>query len=194
MGEVIAYDDAKFVLAIRCPLFSECPMGASIAIDGVCLTVSHLDNQRINVVGFDLGEETRNITLLANKKPFDLVNVEFSLRMGESVDGHMVQGHVEGIARLISQDTVNAGQILQFSLPTPLQPFVIPKGSIAINGVSLTVNMVEPSSFFVCLVPFTVRNTSFSHIMLGDLVHIETDIVGRYLYNFAKNTLKDTAL
>lgn len=184
VGEVAANNGSQ--LAIRCPLFLEKPpLGASIAIDGVCLTVSQYGEQA-DTVGFELGEETRQVTLLATTPVHRAVNVEFALRLGDAVDGHMVQGHVDGLARLLSKNIVGKNYLLEFSLPQGVGHLLVKKGSIAINGVSLTINNVDDNSFFVCLVPFTIDNTSFKAINEGDLVHVETDIIGRYVYNFAQ--------
>lgn len=186
VGEIASYDHEKFRLAVRCPLFnSGIALGASIAVDGVCLTACDLDHTTPDVVAFDLGEETRKLTLLAKKTTHDLVNIEFSLRMGDSLDGHMVQGHVDGLAQVLSKVEHGGNLIIRFSQPKDLAQFLVHKGSVAINGVSLTINDIDDDSFSVCLVPFTIDNTSFKNIAVGDLVHIETDVVGRYLYRFA---------
>ncbi len=165
VGEVASYDSENFRLAIRCPLFADgVQAGASIAVDGVCLTACSIDAATPDLLGFDLGAETRKVTLLASKKPHDLVNIEFSLRMGDSLDGHMVQGHVDGIARVLKKSLVTTNMVLRFSLPTMLAPFLVQKGSIAVNGVSLTINEIDEHSFSVCLVPYTVAITNFKSI------------------------------
>lgn len=183
VGEVKAYDASSFVLTISCPLFLEKkpPLGASIAIDGVCLTVSHLYEQK-SVLGFTLGQETRNISLLAKKIPNDLVNVEFALCVGQPLDGHMVQGHVDGIAEITKIETTQGSRTLSIRFPKALSPFIVTKGSIALNGVSLTVNDMAGDDFSIGLVPYTLEHTNFMGKELGDKLHIETDILGRYLY------------
>ncbi len=185
IGEVESYDKNSFVLRIACPQFKNCKtLGASIAIDGVCLTASYLDPVSTHIIGFDLGTETRTRSLLPNLSHSSLVNVEFALAMGDPLDGHLVQGHVDGIAEIVAIKDVENGRMISLKCSPSLMPLIVPKGSIAVHGVSLTVNEVSEDSFTVCLVPHTVLNTSFKVFRAGDLVHLETDIIGRYLHNF----------
>lgn len=188
VGLIEAYDGSSSILWVSCPSFSEQKPkpGASIAINGVCLTVSHFDHAQPDRVGFDLGLETRRVTLLGQKKPGDVVNVEFPLSLGAFLDGHLVQGHIDSIAEVLSIEQLPSKDVLmRFSLPKACAHLVVLKGSIAVNGVSLTVNAVDEKSFFVCLVPHTVATTGFKHNKCGDFVHIETDIIGRYLERLA---------
>lgn len=186
IGTIQSYDPSSHILTVACPLFSNnsCTEGASIAIDGVCLTVSHFDQTRTNLIGFDLGTETRAVSLLAHKAPHEMVNVEPALLLGAPLDGHIVQGHIDGIGKLVSIDGMGQTSLLTFLAPRELMPYVVKKGSIAIDGVSLTVNDVKDETFCVCLVPHTIEHTAFKAKTPGCLVHIETDIVGRYLYHF----------
>lgn len=186
IGKVQTYDQDSLVLCIVCPLFKERrpSLGDSIAIDGVCLTVSYLSDAAPEVIGFDLGHETRELTLLARLKPETLVNVEFALAMGDPLDGHMVQGHVDGISELLAIVETKNGCTMRFRCKPSLLPLIVPKGSVAINGVSLTVNDVKDDWFSVCLIPHTVEHTSFKKSTIGDLMHVETDVIGRYLYHF----------
>lgn len=194
IGQVRSYDEANHRLTICCPLFTKRgEIGASIAIDGVCLTVCHRDAADNNAIGFDLGTETRAVTTLARKLPGDIVNIEFSLCLGDAMDGHMVQGHVDGLGTLVATMSVSANLILQFKTPRNLLPYMVKKGSIAVNGVSLTINNIDNDTFSVCLAPFTIENTSFKNLEIGASVHIETDIVGRYLYQFATSPNFDNA-
>lgn len=188
IGEVVAYDEASLVLTIMCPLFAERTpeLGASIAIDGVCLTASHFEHSGHGLIGFDLGQETREVTLLANQRPNKAVNVEYALRLGDPLDGHMVQGHVDGIVELVAVDNADGRTTMQFRFQKNVAPFIVTKGSIAINGISLTVNHVEEDIFSVCLVPHTMAHTNLQFCQLGDLLHIETDIIGRYIHRTAK--------
>lgn len=195
IAEVQSYHEDTFILTLSCPLFSQkkLAVGASVAIDGVCLTANHIDEKNPQLIGFDLGQETRRISLLTKKKATDLVNVEFALCAGDPLDGHLVQGHVDGIVELLSVDSANDGLIMECSMPAKLAPLLVTKGSIAINGVSLTINKIGPHSFFVCLIPHTLKNTTFKKSRPGDLMHIETDIIGRYLQNLFTSQFKDLA-
>lgn len=187
LGSVKGYDETSHVLSISCPLFSKRPaLGASIAIDGVCLTVKHFFEEDEETVGFDLGEETRAITLLAKKPHASVVNVEFALCVGDPLDGHMVQGHVDGTARIIEINAEENNLVMRFSVAESLSRLIVTKGSIAVNGVSLTVNEVSDEWFSVCLIPHTIQHTGFKNSSVGDLVHIETDIIGRYFQKFTE--------
>lgn len=186
VGTIKSFDQDVSVLTVACPLFAETKLmvGASIAIDGVCLTVSHLDGAQPNLIGFDLGQETINVTLLAHKKPGDIVNIEPALRLGDAIDGHMVQGHIDAIGHIESIKQIDQGCLLSVGFPPALAPYLVNKGSIAVDGVSLTVNEIRGHTIGICLVPHTIENTSFSAKKPGDFVHLETDIVGRYMHHF----------
>lgn len=185
----MSYDEASHQLTIASPFFQERKpeKGASIAIDGICLTACHFFPQDPERIGFDLGIETRNVSLLTKKQAGDMVNIEFSLRAGDPIDGHMVQGHVDGIAEILSITEKESGFIFNLSLPSSLAHLVAMKGSIAINGISLTVNEVTSNSFSVCIVPYTMDNTSLANNKVGDRVHIETDLIGRHLARLYTN-------
>jgi riboflavin synthase len=186
IGVVEAFEQNSSILTISCPLFARLKpdLGASIAIDGVCLTVSHLTKDSTKTIGFDLGLETKSVSLLTHKKPLDLVNIEPALALGDPLDGHMVQGHVDGIGKLVSIKSVEQGALLTFSFEKNLAPYMIKKGSVAIDGVSLTINEIKGNTLSVCLVPHTMEHTTFKAKQVGCLVHIETDIVGRYIHGF----------
>ncbi|HXW52825.1 MAG TPA: riboflavin synthase [Myxococcota bacterium] len=185
IGEVSSYDQTSFVLCITCSQFANLKtLGASVAINGVCLTVSHLDKKRPTTLGFDLGRETREVSLLKDLGPGALVNVELALAMGDPLDGHLVQGHVEGVAEIVWVEASENGKTMRFKCMPSLMAMIVPKGSIALDGVSLTVNQVVGDWFSVFLVPQTVRGTNFKTRSTGDLVHVETDIIGRYLHHF----------
>lgn len=183
LGEVISYDAAAFRLRIRCPLFKNIKLGASIAINGVCLTASSFDAETFTV-SFDIGQETREKSLITKFKEGRHVNVELALSLGDAIDGHLVQGHVDATSELIKIDTVDNGTVLRFRTQRDVLNLIVQKGSIAIDGVSLTVNETAKDWFSVCLVPYTILHTSFKDYREGDFVHLETDIVGRYLYHF----------
>ena len=105
------------------------------------------------------------------------------------MDGHLVQGHVDGIIKLLEKQDVEGGTKLKFSMPKSMSHLVAPKGSIAINGISLTINGLEDNFFEVLIVPHTLEHTSLKLCKPGDLLHVETDIIGRYLFEFSKNSL-----
>jgi riboflavin synthase len=150
--------------------------GASVAVNGACLT---LVEQHGSVAGFDVVPETWRRTNLQSLQPGDWVNVERSLRVGDRVDGHFVQGHVDGVGVV---DHVERGQVeykLWIAAPADLMPYIVRKGSIAIDGVSLTIVDVEENRFSVVLIPTTLAKTVLRERHAGDQVNIETDILAR---------------
>jgi riboflavin synthase len=184
VGIITSFDHGSLTLWVCCPLFTKHDLGDSIAIDGVCLTVALINNNNKEILGFNLGKETINTTLLAQKHQGDLVNIEPALSLHDSVDGHLVQGHVDGIGSLIAKDISDEGQSLSIAIPKHLHCYVIHKGSIAIDGVSLTINEVFTDKIKVFLVPFTIKHTTLAKKHIPSLMHLESDIIGRYLYHF----------
>ncbi len=153
-------------------------LGASIACSGVCLTVVEAGEDWFAV---EVSAETLARSTLGGWSPGTLVNLEGSLRLGDELGGHLVSGHVDGLAEIISATPKNGSTRWVFELPEELAPFVAPKGSIALNGVSLTVNEVEGARFGVNIIPHTAANTNFSALRPGDRVNVEIDMLARYL-------------
>jgi len=150
--------------------------GASICVNGACLTATNSEEFRI---AFDIVPETLRCSTLGSLGPGDRVNLEQSLRPGDRLDGHMVQGHVDGIARAQQVRTSGADKLWTFSAEAHLMPFMIPKGSVAIDGVSLTIAGVDRDTFTVALIPTTLAQTTLGSLRPGKRVNIETDIVAR---------------
>lgn len=157
-------------------LTESCSPGASVALSGVCLTVVET---REHHVGFDVVPETLDRTSLGKRRVGEFVNVERSLRLGDRLDGHFVQGHVDGVAEVERIDRAGGGHVAWFRGDASLLPFLIPKGSVAIEGVSLTIAAVSAESFSVALIPTTLERTNLSSLQRGDPVNIETDIIAR---------------
>jgi riboflavin synthase len=153
-------------------------LGASIACSGVCLTVVEAGDDWFAV---EASAETLSKTTLERWQPSSKVNLEGSLRLGDELGGHLVSGHVDGLAEIISATPENASTRWVFRLPPEFAPFVAPKGSIAINGVSLTVNEADGCEFGVNIIPHTAANTNFSCLQVGDMVNIEIDMLARYV-------------
>ena len=122
-----------------------------------------------------------SLTTLSAWKPGSKINLEASLRLGDELGGHLVSGHVDGLATVLSATPENGSTRWVFELPAALAPFVAPKGSIAINGVSLTVNEVDGQKFGVNIIPHTATHTNFGALAVGDAVHIEIDMLARYV-------------
>jgi riboflavin synthase len=164
-------------LALDAPgLTRPIPLGSSIAVNGACLTVAACDEARVE---FDVIPETLARSTLGGLTAGARVNLERALRAGDPLDGHMVQGHVDGIATLRSLRAGGGGHVLTFRAGAELMPFIIPKGSIAIDGVSLTIASVETDTFSVALIPTTLAVTTLGLLKVGDKVNIETDILAR---------------
>lgn len=153
-------------------------LGASIACSGVCLTVVHLAADAFSV---DCSAETVAMTTAGSWKPGTRINLERALRMGDELGGHMVAGHVDGVAEVLSATPENASVRWRFRVPQAIAPFVATKGSITIDGVSLTVNEVDGEVFGVNIIPHTATVTTFGTLQPGDMVNIEVDMMTRYV-------------
>ena len=165
-------------LRVRAPgFFADTRPGASIAISGVCLTVVQHD---ADVATFDVVPETLARTTLGSLRTGDRVNLEHSLRAGAPIDGHFVQGHVEGVGTVTRIDRGD-GYVLWTQVPAELLPAIVPKGSIAIDGVSLTIVEVDRAAraFSVALIPTTLERTTLGRLREQSRVNIETDILAR---------------
>ncbi len=153
-------------------------LGASIACSGCCLTVVEFGPGWFAV---EVSAETLAFTTLGGWAPGSLINLEGSLRLGDELGGHLVSGHVDGVAEVLSATPENGSTRWKFRLPDALAPFVAQKGSIAINGVSLTVNEVEGAVFGVNIIPHTAAHTNFATLRPGERVNIEIDMLARYV-------------
>jgi riboflavin synthase len=152
--------------------------GASIAVNGCCLTVTSRRGDRLT---FDLLEETISRTNLKRLRQNSTVNLERALRADGRFDGHFVQGHVDCVAPIIAFDTKASDFRLEVELPTEFARYVASKGSIAINGISLTVADVLPKSFTVWIIPYTKHHTNLHTAKAGDLVNLEFDVLAKYV-------------
>ena len=155
-------------------------LGASIAINGVCLTATSLSKDSFSV---DVSTETLKCTNIGELEVEDVVNIEQSLKIGDSIDGHFVFGHVDEVSTVQNIEVLDQTKILHFSLSQEGMRFVVKKGSIAIDGVSLTVNEVSNSGFQVMIIPHTLEKTSFNDFKKGTRANIEYDMLARYVQN-----------
>jgi len=153
-------------------------LGDSIAVTGVCLTVVALERTRM---AFDVSVETLSLTTLGALVPGDGVNLEKALRMGDRLDGHLVSGHVDGIGRVVAIEPDARSQRWTFEAPLALAKYIAGKGSICVDGTSLTVNEVDGARFGVNLIPHTIAVTTFAHRRVGAAVNLEIDLVARYV-------------
>jgi riboflavin synthase len=163
-------------------------LGDSVAINGACLTVTQLNN---TVGQFDVSQETLDKTTLGSLRTGSKVNIERALQVGARMGGHMVQGHVDGLARIASIKQAQAFMRISFDVPNDLNVQIVPKGSIAVNGISLTVADKNEKGFSVAVIPETVRQTILAQASVGDPVNLETDIVVKSVQQYLKDMLPD---
>ena len=156
-------------------------LGESISINGICLTVTKFDN---NFLYFDLSKET--ISRISKFRINEMVNLETSLKVNSKISGHFVFGHVDGIARLINNEKKDRSEEWTIEPPKKIMRYIAEKGSISINGVSLTVNSITKKTFKINLIPFTLENTALKHISVSGEVNIEIDMLARYVETIFK--------
>ena len=162
-------------------------IGASISCAGVCLTVVGLPEAGANGRWFEVEawEEAMRLTTVADWQPGTRVNLERALKVGDELGGHIVSGHVDGVGRLLSIRPEGESLRLTFEAPATLAKYIAPKGSVAIDGVSLTVNEVDGSRFGVNIIPHTQTATTFGGLKEGDAVNLEIDMLARYVARLA---------
>jgi len=170
--------DARVRIAPGSLPLEDVRLGDSIAVSGVCLTVVDCD---ADALVFDLSGETLARTTWGHRAPGDKVNLEKALALGERLGGHLVSGHVDGVGRVRTRDTGGRSTVLWFDAPTELRRYIAVKGSICVDGVSLTVNAIDAEGFAVTLVPHTLAVTTLGDLKAGDSVNLEVDMIARYL-------------
>ena len=182
IGQVKYLSKDREVIGIETS-FSDIKMGESISCSGVCLTVSKIQKP---VFFSDLSPETLSKTTLSKLKVGDYINLEKSLKMGQDISGHMVFGHVDGLSKIKSITKIKDSWLFEFEADENIIKFLSDKCSIAINGISLTVNDVRKKSFKVAIIPHTWENTSLKFNKVGDLVNTEIDMLARYVFKALK--------
>ena len=180
-GEVIGLEAQQGGgrLRLRAPkLGPAARLGDSIAVNGCCLTVSERTE---DVLVFDLLAETLRLTNLGTLQPGELVNLEPALAAGGRLGGHFVQGHIDGTAQVLAFEPHGNDHRLEISLPPGSAQYVVYKGSIAVNGISLTVAEVKPESFVLWIIPHTLAMTNLGRCVAGSVVNLEFDLLAKYL-------------
>lgn len=162
---------------LDCNFTPELKVDQSVAHNGVCLTVVHIMNGCYTVTAV---AETLNKTTLGTWKAGDTINIERALKVGDRLDGHFVQGHVDTTATCIAEQALEGSWLYQFRFPAAFAALIIEKGSICINGVSLTVFNVGRDEFTVTIIPYTHEHTNFKNLAAGHNVNIEFDVLGKY--------------
>ncbi len=156
----------------------ELALGDSIAVDGVCLTVTEFSPGHFQVLA---GAETLSKTTVKDLRVGSSINLQRALRVGDRLGGHIMQGHVDGLGTVKSRRDMGANLEFRFEPPRELMRYIIAKGSIAIDGISLTVNEVDGTSFTVALIPHTVVKTTLANKQVGAKVNLEVDVIGKYV-------------
>lgn len=179
--------DGNLDLWVKSPFTHELKIDQSVAHNGACLTVVEINNESYRVTAID---ETLRKTNLGKLQPGSEVNLERCLKLNDRLDGHMVQGHVDTIAHCRSVQETNGSWEMHFDYPQETNMVTVAKGSICVNGVSLTVVDSEPGHFSVCIIPYTMEHTNFRNLRAGDMVNLEFDIIGKYVQRYMQFTHK----
>lgn len=181
VGEIVDVIDGtdSAVLRVRGPLVvSDATHGASIAVNGVCLTVTeHTDD----AFGVDVMKESLDRSSLGRLRPGSRVNLERAVRADGRLGGHIVQGHVDGTGTIRAREPGDRWEVVTIDLPDTLAKYVVEKGSIAVDGVSLTVSALVPGGFQVSLIPTTLTATTLGDAAIGDPVNLEVDVLAKYV-------------
>lgn len=182
LGYFKAYSLGKKVLSIEAPTIApKLETGESLAINGVCLS---LIKKEKNILSFDISEETYRLTNLGSLRIRDMLNLELPVTLSTPLSGHLVTGHVDTTGKILKIVSAGKGKRFTFSFPEKLRPYFVPKGSVCINGISLTIADISTLSFDVELIPITLKNSNLGVLKRGNTVNIESDIIGKYVYNW----------
>ena len=187
-GSILSIDqkdkDSRFVFDTGSMNLEDMKIGDSIAVNGTCLSI--IEKTEHSFVA-DLSGETLNLTTFSNLKEGDLVNLEKAMMLSDRINGHMVSGHVDGIGKIVSQQDEGRSVKFDISFPASLKKYVSKKGSVTVDGVSLTVNDVNENVFSVNIIPHTLSETIFSEYTADTEVNVEVDQIARYLEKLINN-------
>jgi riboflavin synthase len=162
--------------------FSDAKAGESISVNGICLTVTKLEKNRNGLIlDFDFSPETKLRTNIGDLKKGSFVNLERALKVGDRLGGHIMTGHIEGKGKLLQKKQEDNSWLFVFSLDEDLRKYIIPKGSVGVDGISLTVVESRRTLFSVSIIPHTLENTNLHHRKSGETVNIEPDILAKYV-------------
>ncbi|MCD6101657.1 MAG: riboflavin synthase [Candidatus Cloacimonetes bacterium] len=163
----------------------------SIACNGACLTV--IENRQDSFT-VEVTSETLNRTNLKHIKIGNIINLELPMSADSRFDGHLVQGHIDTVGRLLSKRIISGNSVLEISFPEKYKDLITEKGSIAVNGISLTLTKVSPRSFFVNIISYTMENTNLKYARIGDEFNLEFDIIGKYVVNYLEQSKSEKHL
>ena len=174
------HNDMELTIA---PLFqmTDCRVGDSVSVDGVCLTITEVFEGFLRM---DVSGETVSISTISLLRQGDMVNLERAMRLTDRIGGHLVSGHVDGIGKILKKESQEKSWQLRIGIDERLSRYTVEKGSIAVDGISLTINQCEKSFFEINIIPQTALETTLLRKKVGDLVNIETDLIGKYIEKF----------
>lgn len=183
---------AAVVLTVATTLpLSEIAIGDSVAVNGACLTVTAKHEATLT---FDVSPESLAGTTFEGVRSGQSVNLERAMRLGDRIGGHIVTGHIDCVGKLLKSSEISGNRVLEFTLPPEHARYLVQKGSVTIDGISLTVNTVSPVGFSVNIIPLTYASTALSQLKSGDQVNIETDIIGKYVERLTSPWKQDGGL
>ncbi len=182
LGHFKEYSLGKKVFSIEASTVApKLEIGDSLAINGVCLSLIKKDKR---VLYFNISEETYRHTNLGSLRKRDILNLELPITLSTPLSGHLVTGHIDTTGKILKIASSGNGKRFTFSFPKKLRPYLVPKGSVCINGISLTIATISSLSFDVEIIPITLENSNLGVLRRGDTVNIESDIIGKYVYNW----------
>lgn len=188
----VSYDgDLRIRFDVPPAMMEGCKMGDSISVSGVCLTMLEPDETGFSA---DVSVETLDKTSLGRRQQGDSINLELAMRASDRLGGHMVSGHVDGLARLVSRVGDARSERFVFETDRSLARYIAPKGSACLDGVSLTVNEVDDNRFSICIIPHTLEVTTLGVLAVGEEVNLEVDLIARYLDRLNQYGPSDTTL
>jgi len=181
-GSFSGYRRGRQEMLVEAPgLVGKLEPGDSVSVNGVCLSLVRAEKKTLV---FNLSRETLERSNLGALRPRDRLNLELPLTLATPLSGHMVSGHVDAVGKVLRSAERKPGRRLTVSFPRELRPFLVPKGSVAVNGVSLTVAALGPASMEIELIPLTLEGTNLGALRAGAAVNLECDMVGKYVYNW----------
>ncbi|MEJ2112133.1 MAG: riboflavin synthase [Acidobacteriota bacterium] len=181
MREIKSNHEGAVLTIAASKTLQQLKIGDSVAVNGVCLTATVIGESSFSC---DISAETLRLSSFNHAKQGARVNLERSLMVGGRLGGHIVQGHVDGVGRFLGKTPSGEGYVLSFYFPKELERYLVYKGSIAVNGVSLTIASLDAESFSVAAIPLTLQETNLNQVPVGETVNLEVDILGKYFERF----------
>ena len=182
VGEIVGYDQNNSVVSVKSSI-KNVGLGDSISCSGVCLTIMGVKKK---IIEFNISSETKKKTNLTNLRVGDQINLEKSLKVGDEINGHFVFGHVDGLSKVLSIKHLKDSKVIEFEVDKNIIKYLSPKCSIALDGISLTVNDISKLKFNVSIIPYTWENTFLKNIKKGDFLNTEVDMLARYVFKALK--------